>query len=160
MPESWIWENKSLPSFYCTKNSIPHSRLKAQSARYLFSQSSLLYVLEMFKTVLSESAEPFWAHSVYGTHMHTVIPVRAQTQKGTRVPEQEEAEMQNVASKRNPLISKSLSLCWMKTEIYHENSPTISSRFGGIERRIKTFQFDFPSQHQMDHPVTSVFCVI
>lgn len=91
-------------------------------ASYLFS---LLYILEVLKTILSESAEPFCVHSVYGTHMHTSIPVRVQTHKGTHVPEKEEAEMQNVASKRNPLITKSLSLCWMKTEIYHKNSPTI-----------------------------------
>lgn len=92
--------------------------------------------------------------------MHTLIPVRVQTQKGTHVPEQEESGMQNVASERNPLISKILSLGWMKTEIYHENSSTIFSSFWGGREGSKHFSLISPAQHQMDHPVTSVFCVI
>lgn len=108
----------------------------------------------MFKTFFTESAESFWVHLVLA-HIRTdsstcsqtssamagKIPVRVQTQKGTYMPKADQAGMQNVASKRNPVTCKNLPMHLMKPEIYHENSPN-TFPFGAGKGPTK-FQFDF-----------------
>lgn len=117
--------------------------LKRMCERDLSPQFSLPSVLEMFKTLLTESAEPFWVHLVLvhtGTDSSTCsqtssiiagkIMVRVQTQKGSCVPKADEHGMQNVASRRNPVTCKTASVCLMKPGIYHKNSSGIFP-FGG-----------------------------